>query len=132
MQIYKLQPSKHPHYISNRPFLRPYIHIIISHPSIHPPSLLHFIQNSTYPCSHTFIQGTIPSPTYTINNSSPSPCTQISLQFHNINHPLTPCHNLPCQSHNFCSSSHSSVLKSATLSISLSSQLFIHSNHLSI
>ena len=47
VQIYKLQPSKQSRYIFNRPFLRPYIHIIISHPSIHPPSLLHIIQNST-------------------------------------------------------------------------------------
>ena len=47
VQIYKLQPSKQSRYILNRPFLRPYIHIIISHPSIHPPSLLHIIQNST-------------------------------------------------------------------------------------
>ena len=47
VQIYKLQPSKQSRYIFNRPFLRPYIHIIISHTSIHQPSLLHIIQNST-------------------------------------------------------------------------------------
>ena len=41
VQIYKLQPSKQSGYIFNPPFLRPYIHIIISHPSIHPPSFLH-------------------------------------------------------------------------------------------
>jgi hypothetical protein len=94
-----------------------------------------FFISSTLPRNHTFIHSfkePFHHQTNTFYNSSTSPCVHVCLQFPTLTQSLRRCHMVPCRSHNILSSSHSCVLKSATLSISLSSKLFILSKHLSI